>query len=573
MNATFADQDSVRNAKAYDLQQKLIEKTRDQSNALWWSRNMTRTFDQDWVNKGLPSATNPFPDYKYLDYLFDFLTRKPKLIKVKDPQVRIVVKSRRTLVSWSCVAKFLHQAQTLDAQEIIFQSQQKDKGNYLIDYAKTLRRNQEPWMQEAFPLSQRLEDFAMDTMKWKNNSRILSIPEGEDQIRTMHPSVLFMDEAASQGEGEGAYDNALSSAGLIVLVSTPKPGWFQEIVEEPELPENAREIIKGVFFTETSRDIPVLWVRDDAIPERDADWQAHAEKSYKVASTYQREHRLNFLAGGGERVLRETLERRWKEIVITDSKEIPWEDMTFGAGLDYGKTHFGTWVVNGIDRQGIRYSVAEHGCTHLTPSSHTEMIKKVTLPYEEDGSRPMALAKVKRTYFDPSMSVENISNGNLFTSNIKLFMNCGIPHLRPGARGQDLLFVDELLEAWNQTPVKYRIYCPTQVRKRENTNSQWRGCPNLVWEYMNARRKENSLTRQLAVGESEELVDKDNDFFDAAKYWWMANQAPPVETTEEKWRKKAKEIKEVNPNIDLNSLIIYAQKFAAENKPKSTSWR
>lgn len=317
----------------------------------------------------------------------------------------------------------------------------------------------------------------------------------------------------------------------------------------------------------------MLWVLFCADPSRGAEWEADGFRNAYSKSAWRREQWIDCQAGGGELVLRETLERRWKEIIITDPKEIPWAEMNFGAGLDYGKTHFATWVVSGVDRAGCKYSVLEHGCTDLTPSSHFEMMKKRRLPFEENGNLPLALSKVQATSFDPSLKTENLPKADTFTSAIKLFVEAGMSNLRLGIRGQDLLLRDEILEAWNQTPVKYRIFCPSQVGSRRNTDLQWVGCPNLVWELMNLRMVEYSSTVQDKKGPPEAILDKDNDFWDALKYWWTSNPSKSVESSDEKWRKEAVRLREVNPAMDLNSLVIYAERWAAKNKPVVKGYR
>ena len=340
------------------------------------------------------------------------------------------------------------------------------------------------------------------------------------------------------------------------------------------LPPDGVKIDQGVFRSENAKGQPVLWILFNADPARDAAWEADGFKNAYSKSAWRREQLIDFQAGGGELVLRETLERRWKEIIITDPKEIPWAEMNFGAGLDYGKTHFGTWVVNGIDRKGVKYSVLEHGATNLTPNSHVEMMKTRRLPYSDNGVQPLALAKVGRTHFDPSLKTAKLSaQSDTFVSEIDLFVKAGMPSLTLGIRGRDLKIVDLILDAWNQTPVKYRIFCPTQVASRQNTHSGWQGCPNLVWELMNLRRKEYSATVEQSKGTPEDLVDKDNDFWDANKYEWSGNTPVSTQSPAEAWSNEAKRLKEVNPALDLNSLVIYARKFERENKVVPKTWR
>lgn len=337
------------------------------------------------------------------------------------------------------------------------------------------------------------------------------------------------------------------------------------------LPPDGEKIARGVFRSINSKNQPVLWVLFNADPSRNADWEASGRRNAYSESAWRREQWIDFQAGGGELVLRSLLEARWNEIIITDPAQLPLDEMRFGAGLDYGKTHFATFVANGVDRKGCKYSVLEHGAKELTPETHVKLIKQRRLPRFKDGTCPYVLDKVTATYYDPKLNAGTASTGEVFTSQVSQFK--GFPHLISGIRGLDLKLLDFILEAWHQTPVKYRIYCPRQISNRTATSPQWEGCPNLVWELLNLRRREYSAVREQSVGSAEGLVDKDNDFWDALKYWWTSEPSVPVITKEEKWEMRATELKEKNPTMDLNSLIMYANQFNKENKQKEPSWR
>ena len=89
-----------------------------------------------------------------------------------------------------------------------------------------------------------------------------------------------------------------------------------------------------------------------------------------------------------------------------------------------------------------------------------------------------------------------------------------------GIRGGDQALVDEIRDAWSGKEVKFKILCrgmdfpiePGSMKRREGTYEN--GCPNLLWELLNIRRKENTAVRSESVGTAEGLVDKDNDAWD-----------------------------------------------------------
>lgn len=198
--------------------------------ALYWLRNHTKTFDEHWESAGLSGPFNPFPNYPYFEDVFRFLSQNPTISQTTS-KVRIIAKSRDLMLTWACVGKLTHMAMTKPSKIIAFQSQNKDKAEALVHYAKVLWENQEPYLKYEFPLKSgmRMDDFPMDKFEFANGSKIFGIPEGGDQIRSFHPTVLLMDEAAFQPEGQGAYDTAYHACEYEILLSTVWPGWFQEI--------------------------------------------------------------------------------------------------------------------------------------------------------------------------------------------------------------------------------------------------------------------------------------------------------------------------------------------------------
>ena len=131
------------------------------------------------------------------------------------------------MMTWGCVGFLTHLGMT-EFAKVALQSQNKDKSEELVHYAKVLYDNQEDWIKRQFPLRNgyKIDDFPRDRLEFANGSVIFGIPEGADQVRSFHPTALLMDEAAFQPEGKDAYDTAWHACEYIILLSTAYPSWF-----------------------------------------------------------------------------------------------------------------------------------------------------------------------------------------------------------------------------------------------------------------------------------------------------------------------------------------------------------
>jgi hypothetical protein len=65
-------------------------------------------------------------------------------------------------------------------------------------------------------------------LKFANGAEIIGIASGANQIPSYHPSCVVLDEAALWPEAALSYQLALPVAAQIVVVSTARPGWFDE---------------------------------------------------------------------------------------------------------------------------------------------------------------------------------------------------------------------------------------------------------------------------------------------------------------------------------------------------------
>lgn len=186
-----------------------------------WMRRYTRTFNPHWVEEGMPSPSEPFPEHwKYFEILTELIERE-KIVAVE--------KSRDMMVSWGVVAYFTRQAQLVNHREIVFQSIGDEEATQLIDYAKWMYDSQPDWLKAACPLAKPTVRQPKDSLTWANGSVIWSVPGGKDKIRSYHPWGYFQDESGFQPEGLQCLDAALGTGcRKVVLASTSNIGWWAD---------------------------------------------------------------------------------------------------------------------------------------------------------------------------------------------------------------------------------------------------------------------------------------------------------------------------------------------------------
>lgn len=196
--------------------------------SLYWFTRCTYTFDKHWQKKGLGSPYNRMQMKPYLPFLFHYLQTEPILF---------IPKSREMVVTWSLLAYLAWKCQFFAETQVVFQGQKLEKVQDLIigrdtpGYARTLWERQDGWLKAAHPLAKRIEDMPAHRISWKNGSEIIGVPAGADQVRSYHPSIVVVDEAAHVDDFQGSYDAAVPVAQQIIAVSSAAPSWFGDICQ------------------------------------------------------------------------------------------------------------------------------------------------------------------------------------------------------------------------------------------------------------------------------------------------------------------------------------------------------
>jgi hypothetical protein len=193
----------------------------ESAGCLYWLQNLTRTVDDHALAKGTPSEM-PFPKKSYFPHVLRAMLG-PIVAPSDKCQPLFIPKSREMMTSWLACGYIAWLCQWRPGTFYIIQTAKEDKAIELVRYIRILWENQERWLQQRYP-----GRATNTTFTWQNDSRVLAVPCGEDQVRMYHPFGYFMDEAAFLPEAQHCYDAVFSVARQIIAVSTAQPGWFAD---------------------------------------------------------------------------------------------------------------------------------------------------------------------------------------------------------------------------------------------------------------------------------------------------------------------------------------------------------
>jgi hypothetical protein len=199
----------------------------DRPGPLYWLQECTETYDEHWVQKGLASPYARFPRLPYWPWLFWLLEHKARLA---------IPKSREMMISWAVVGYGVWHCQVFPRTRFIVQTQKEDKSIEMVrgrgtpGYARTLYDRQSERMKQEFPLTKPMTEMPANEISWANESVIVGVPCGADQVRSYHPTIMMFDEAAHLDEFEAALAAAEPVCTKIIAVSSVAPGHFWDRV-------------------------------------------------------------------------------------------------------------------------------------------------------------------------------------------------------------------------------------------------------------------------------------------------------------------------------------------------------
>jgi hypothetical protein len=170
------------------------------------------TENPKFAEQGVPFKA-PFPQKAYFVPVFEAFKKERRLF---------IPKTRDMLTSWCGMVWATHEAQWNSAFCIV-QSMKDDKAQELVEYAAILHRNQPDWLRARHPIAHQ----SRNDIRFEHGGRILGVPAGEHQIRTYHPTMYIMDEAAFLPEAQACW-STVHAAGTpqMIAISSAGPGWF-----------------------------------------------------------------------------------------------------------------------------------------------------------------------------------------------------------------------------------------------------------------------------------------------------------------------------------------------------------
>lgn len=173
-------------------------------------------------------ALRPFP---MLEYMI------PIIRTWQDAQYYAIEKSRDMTATWLMIA--LHTWDTMfhAGRQHIFQSEDAFKTLELVQRANVIYKNTPTFLREAIGRA----SYSKGTTKsgelyfLDQESEILGLPQGPDQIRQFHPSGIFADEAAFQSEAGSTFaaiKPAIMQGGRYSAISSANRSWFELVCRD-----------------------------------------------------------------------------------------------------------------------------------------------------------------------------------------------------------------------------------------------------------------------------------------------------------------------------------------------------
>lgn len=167
--------------------------------------------------------------------LFDYM---PPIIRAYEgTQFFALEKSRDMTATWLIVALSTWDVLFHNGRQHIFQSQDAGKTLELVERAFTIYQNHPNFLKLAMGevICNKGGSKGGEMYVERTKSEILGFPQGPDQIRQFHPSLVFQDEAAFQplaGEAFAAIKPAIQMGGKFVAISSANRSYFELICKD-----------------------------------------------------------------------------------------------------------------------------------------------------------------------------------------------------------------------------------------------------------------------------------------------------------------------------------------------------
>lgn len=266
----------------------------------WWAIEQSYVLTEDEHAKDGENSTKPFPTKRYL---------REVVTMYQVGSVGMVMKSRQLMMSWTFCWLLLHEAITKSGRLCVAQGKREE--DVLAKGTKALMGRMR-FMRRHLPdhLQPNVIEESKSTEVYDNGSTIMAIPQGEDVIRSLTASVVFMDELSRHPLGELAWTAALPTVrggGKLWGVSTPNGREFCYRQADDRLPWDAWEqwpqLMDGLYGYKNTKGMYLVALHYTADEDkRTAEYQKEARKGYTNVNFYRQENELDFSLQPGEAV-------------------------------------------------------------------------------------------------------------------------------------------------------------------------------------------------------------------------------------------------------------------------------
>lgn len=176
------------------------------------------------------SGTRLFPIHlldAYIAPIYDVLSTE---------ELIAIPKTRTMFATWMIVTYYTWLVLFHRDKQVLFQSENAQKTNELVQRAHSIWKNQPKWIKAISPARfgegvSKAGKFTVEDLQ----SEIWGLPQGADKIRQFHPTAVFSDEAAFNPEAAETYAAirpAIQGGGQYVATSSANSGWFQRICQD-----------------------------------------------------------------------------------------------------------------------------------------------------------------------------------------------------------------------------------------------------------------------------------------------------------------------------------------------------
>ena len=479
------------------------EEAKCREDAAYYIFNHVNTRDE----RDRKNPVKPFPDKKYIRFqLQQWIEGEP---------VQFVVKSRQLTISWLAVAYISWIARFHPHQFILFRSKKEDDAVKMVFQGSTNVARLSFIETHLAPFLRQEINWTHGQAVYPNGSIVEAVPQGPAHVESRVLTLCVDDEASLQEFWKAGFAAALPCSDRYIGISTVRmPSDFSEEVRIGA--DDKEPVDRGMWTSRSASNVQTTWLHYSADPAKDPqrdglEWFENFTRTYPGGTEghhWQQHMEMNFDVIAGTRLFPEF--EKYAHLVTCDpipkDHQIGWR---YDAGFDYGKRNKTVFGVYAIDPDGNRYVVSEVAATGEQLGGVVGIAKVMK-------DNPYWGSVRSRIYADPSLWNRNqtLPTGG-YTSIADLFREQGV-YLTPApVKGQaaDDIAIERLKHFYweDMEAPRLRIFrtCTMHIE-------QWK---KLRWKEWSPGQQENHSLR-------EELVDRDNDSWDAYKYSECARPKP-----------------------------------------------